>query len=111
TLVEADDIHAAPTARMRVRAGQHFERLLAARNLGRYAGGYRTAYPIAAAPAGDSAALIAVAQAWVAWMDGLVFTGSGAPAGWVPDRLEYAFGTSSPDGITLEAEEYSDGRL
>src|SRR6185312_11855216 len=50
TLVEADDIHAAPTARMRVRAGQHFERLLAARNLGKYVSGYRTAYPIAATP-------------------------------------------------------------
>ena len=157
TLVEADDIHAAPTARMRVRAGQHFERLLAARNLGQYVGGFRTAYPIAATPdpgdtpsrrflamvagraidgeklyrdlktslratppalpaapaipAADSAAVIAAAQAWVAWADALVFTGSGAPAGWVPDRLEYAFGASSPDGITLEADEYSDGRL
>src|SRR5262249_58186133 len=49
TIVEADDIHAAPTARMRVRGGQHFERLLAARNLGRYVAAYRTAYPIAAA--------------------------------------------------------------
>ena len=29
----------------------------------------------------------------------------------MPDRLEYAFGTASPDGITLEAAEYSDGRL
>ena len=59
TLVEADDIHAAPTARMRVRAGQHFERLLAARGLGRYAATFRTAYPIAATahptrPAGAS---------------------------------------------------------
>jgi hypothetical protein len=157
TLVEADDIHAAPTARMRVRAGQHFERLLSARNLGQYAGGFRTAYPIAATPdpgdapsrrflavvagraidgeklyrdlktslratppalpaapaipAADSAAVIAAAQAWVAWADALVLTGSGAPAAWVPDRLEYAFGASSPDGITLEAAEYSDGRL
>jgi hypothetical protein len=157
TLVEADDIRAAPTARMRVRAGQHFERLLSARNLGQYVGGFRTAYPIAATPdpgdapsrrflavvagraidgeklyrdlktslratppalpaapaipAADSAAVIAAAQAWVAWADALVFTGSGAPAAWVPDRLEYAFGTSSPDGITLEAAEYADGSL
>jgi hypothetical protein len=157
TLVEADDIHAAPTARMRVRAGQHFERLLSARGLGQYVGGFRAAYPIAAAPdpgdapsrrflavvagratdgeklyrdlktslratppalpaapaipAADSAAVTAAAQAWVAWADALVVTGSGAPAAWVPDRLEYAFGTSSADGITLEAAEYADGSL
>ena len=137
TLVEADDIHAAPTARMRVRAGQHFERLLAARGLGQYAAAFRTAYPIAATPAApdaasrrflalvagraidgeklykdlkaslratppalpaapaipaaDAAAVLAAAQAWVAWADALVFTPLGRPAGWVPDRLEYAF--------------------
>src|SRR2546423_773202 len=50
TLVEADDIHAAPTARMRARAGQHFERLLSARSLGQHVGGFRTAYPIATTP-------------------------------------------------------------
>jgi hypothetical protein len=157
TLVEADDIRAAPTARMRVRGGQHFERLLAARNVGKYAGAYRTAYPIAATPApddadsrrflalvagraidgeklykdlkvslratppalpaapaipaSDAAAVLAAAQAWVAWADALVFTGAGAPAAWVQERLEYAFATSSPDGITLEADEYADGRL
>src|SRR5262249_10577953 len=61
--------------------------------------------------AADSAAVTAAAQAWVAWADALVFTGPGAPAAWVPDRLEYAFGTSSPDGITLEAAEYSDGQV
>src|SRR5215218_411533 len=49
-LVEGEDIRAAPTARMRVRAGQHFERLLAAGNVGQYAGDYRKAYPIAATP-------------------------------------------------------------
>ncbi len=156
TLVEADDIHAAPTARMRVRAGQHFERLLAARGLARYAATFRTAYPIAATAAPDAAgrrflalvagraidgeklakdlralaarhaaraarrpvvdaadlaAVIAAAQAFVAWADALAFTPSGGPAGWVPDRLEYAFGTSSPDGIALEADEYADGHL
>jgi hypothetical protein len=157
TLVEADDIRAAPTARMRVRAGQHFERLLAVRNVGKYAGAYRTTYPIAATPAPDDAAsrrflalvagraidgeklykdlkvslratppalpaapaiptpdapaVLAAAQAWVAWFDALVFTGAGPPAAWVQERLEYAFATSSPDGITLEADEYADGRL
>jgi hypothetical protein len=157
TLVEADDVHAAPTARLRARMGQHFERLLAARNLGQYAGQYRTAYPIAATPpapdaasrrflsvvAGraidgerlyrdlkvslratppalptapaipstDAAAVLAAAQAWVAWADALAIAPSGGPAAWVPDRLEYAFGMSSPDGIALEADEYADGRL
>jgi hypothetical protein len=157
TLVEADDIRAAPTARMRVRSGQHFERLLAARNVGKYAGAYRTAYPIAATPAPDDTAsrrflalvagrtidgeklykdlkaslratppalpaapaipdpdapaVLAAAQAWVAWFDALVLTGAGPPAAWVQERLEYAFATSSPDGITLEADEYADGRL
>jgi hypothetical protein len=56
TLVEADDIHAAPSARVRVRAGQHFERLLAARNVGQYADAYRTAYSIAAASGAPDAA-------------------------------------------------------
>ena len=155
TLVEADDIHAAPTARMRVRFGQHFERVrAAARGLGQHAAAFRTAYPIAATPpapdaadrrflsvvagraidgeklykdlkvslraappaapaipAADAAAVLAATQAWVAWADALVFTPSGGPAGWVPDRLEYAFGTACPDGIALEADEYADGRL
>ena len=156
TVVEADDVRAAPTARMRVRSGQHFERLLAARNVAKYAAGYRAAYPIAATPApddagsrrflalvagraidgeklykdlktslratppalpaapaiptADAAAVLAAAQAWVAWADALVFTGAGAPAAWVQDRLEYAFATGSSDGITLEADEYADGR-
>ena len=126
---------------MRVRAGQHFERLLAARSVGQYAGAYRTAYPIAATPgpadaasrrflalvagraidgeklyqdlkaslratppalpaapaipAADAAAVLAAAQAWVAWADALVVhRARAAPAAWVPDRLEYAFGTS-----------------
>lgn len=157
TLIEADDIRAAPTARMRVRSGQHFERLLAARNVDKYAGAYRTTYPVAATPApedagsrrflalvagraidgdklyrdlkvslratppalpatpaipaADATAVLAAAEAWVAWADALVFSGAGGPAAWVQERLEYAFATSSPDGITLEAEEYADGRL
>src|SRR4051794_28445617 len=40
-LVEADDVHTAPTLRMRVRAGQQFERMLAARGLAKYAPLYR----------------------------------------------------------------------
>jgi len=157
TLVEADDIHAAPTARVGVRAGQHFERLLAARNVGQYAAAYRTAYPIAAASgapdaagrrflalvagraidgeklyrdlkaslrltppalpaapviaAADADAVRAAAQAWVAWADALFFTPSGGPAGWVQERLEYAFALACPDGLSLEADEYADGRL
>jgi hypothetical protein len=157
TLVEADDIHAAPTARVGVRAGQHFERLLAAHNVGQYAAAYRTAYPIAAAPgepdaasrrflaivagraidgeklyrdlkaslrlrpptlpaapaiaAADVDAVVGAAQAWVAWADALFFTPSGGPAGWVQERLEYAFALSCADGVSLEAVEYADGRL
>jgi hypothetical protein len=157
TLVEGEDIHAAPTARMRVRAGQHFERLLAAHNVGQYAAAYRTAYPIAATPeppdagsrrflalvagraidgeqlqrdlrgtlrqtppalpaapviaAADTDAVRAAAQAWLTWADTLVFTPSGGPAGWVPERLEYAFAVTCPDGISLEADEYANGHL
>lgn len=157
TLVEADDVRAAPTARMRVRAGQHFERLLAARGLAEHVAAFRAAYPVAPAAAAadaasrgflalvagraldgdklhkalktslratppalpaapviapeDAAAVLAVAQTWVAWADELVFAPSGGPAGWLPDRLEYAFGMSSPDGVGLEATEYTDGRL
>ena len=47
----------------------------------------------------------------VAWADALFFTPSGGPAGWVQDRLEYAFALSCPDGLALEADEYADGRL
>ncbi|MGH3996273.1 MAG: hypothetical protein ACRDTJ_02275, partial [Pseudonocardiaceae bacterium] len=52
-LVEAENVHAAPTARMRARAGQHFERLLAAHNVGHYAAAYRARYAIE--PAGETA--------------------------------------------------------
>src|SRR5690349_3144644 len=55
TLVEAENVHAATTLRMRVRAGQHFERLLAAGNVGKYSAAYRAAYPIAAASDGSDA--------------------------------------------------------
>ncbi|MDA0171419.1 hypothetical protein OJ998_20130 [Solirubrobacter taibaiensis] len=135
-LVEADDVHAAPTRRSRVRAGQHFERLLTARSLAKYVTTFRTAYPLGGdsafagraidgvalaadvranrpLPAGvttaDKAAVTTVAQTWLAWVNGLVM--SGALAGWQHDRLEYAFATAAPDGITLEADEYTDGRL
>jgi hypothetical protein len=157
TLVEADDVRAAPTARMRVRAGQHFERLLAASGLAEHVAAFRAAYPVASPPAAadaasrrflalvtgraldgdklhkalksslratppalpatpaiapeDAAAVLAVARTWVTWADELVFAPSGGPAGWLPDRLEYAFGMSSPDGVGLEATEYTDGRL
>lgn len=135
-LVEADDVHAAPTRRARVRAGQHCERLLTARSLGKYVAAFRTAYPLAgdglfagraidgvalaadvrankplpaAVTAADKPAVTSVAQAWLAWLNALVMSGS--LAGWVPDRLEYAFAAGSPDGVALEAEEYTDGRL
>ena len=159
TLVEADDVHAAPTARMRVRAGQHFERLLAARDVGQYAGRLphrvpdrggaaarptppagaswrsspaarstarsstatsrrrcaRTPPALPAAPAiaaADAAAVRAAAQAWVAWADALVFTPSGGPAGVGARAARVRVrARPRPDGVTLEADEYTDGHL
>lgn len=46
-LVEAEDPRSEQTARMRARAGLHFERLLAAHGQSRYAPAYREVYPIA----------------------------------------------------------------
>ena len=144
----------------RVRAGQHFERLLAARDLSqvrrpptgprtrsrrrrrpspdaagrRFARARRrprdrrrealqdlrsrcaaTPPALPAAPViapADPAAVIAVAQAWLAWFDALVFTPSGGPARWVPGAARVRVrGRGAPDGITLEADEYADGQL
>jgi hypothetical protein len=50
-LVEAEDVRTAPSVRERVRAGQHFERLLAAHGTSRYIAAYRTAYPLPEAAA------------------------------------------------------------
>lgn len=74
--------------------------------------------------AADVTAVRSAAQVWLAWADALVFAppaappGSApgtppgsAPAGWLNERLEYTFATSSPDGLTLEADEYTDGHL
>jgi hypothetical protein len=61
--------------------------------------------------AADADAVRAAAQVWVAWADALFFTPSGGPARWVQERLEYAFAVTSPDGLSLEADEYADGHL
>src|SRR3954469_4319526 len=53
-VVEADDVHAAPTLRMRVRAGQQFERMLGTGLATKYAGLYRTAYAISTPVAHDA---------------------------------------------------------
>ena len=47
-IVEAEQIRAAPTARLRVQAGLHFLRLLAAEGMERYASAYRARYALAA---------------------------------------------------------------
>ena len=62
--------------------------------------------------AADAAAVLAAAQAWVAWADALVFTPSGGarrPGCRTASSTRSA--ATSPDGITLEADEYADGRL
>lgn len=158
-LVEAEDVHAAPTARMRARAGQHFERLLTAHKVGHYAAAYRTRYPIGppgetsdaasrrflalvagrvidgarlyrdltaalrdpnrpatlpAQPAitpADTANVRAAALAWLTWADALVLAPPSAPAAWVDERFEYTFTATSADGTSLEAGEYTNGRL
>lgn len=48
TLVEAEDVQPGDSVRASVRAGQHFERLLAAHGVGRYAGGFRAAFALTA---------------------------------------------------------------
>ena len=50
TLVEAEEVHHADSVRARARAGQHFERLLAAHGAGAYAGAFRAAFALAAEP-------------------------------------------------------------
>jgi hypothetical protein len=158
-LVEAEDARAAGTARAAARAGQHFERLLAAHGAAGYVPAYRDAYRLgpaadpadagsrrflavlrgrvvdgarlyrdlaaalrpptgtAALPArpavaaADRDAVLAAARAWLDWADALVVTPAGGPAGWVPDRLEYAFGLTAADGTALDAGEHDGGRL
>ena len=50
TLVEAEEVRPADSVRARARAGQHFERLLAAHGAGAYAGAFRVAFPLSAEP-------------------------------------------------------------
>lgn len=55
TLVEAEEDQPVESVRARVRAGQHFERLLAAHRVGKYADAFRTTFALAAeAPALDA---------------------------------------------------------
>jgi hypothetical protein len=64
---------------------------------------------------GDAADVLAAAQTWLAWFDGL-FLEPAEPDrdAWIPTRLEYAFGVAAPNsngGVALEADELTDGRL
>jgi hypothetical protein len=53
-VVEAEPVRAQPTALLRVQAGLHFLRLLAANGVGRYAAAYRAHYALAPADVPDS---------------------------------------------------------
>src|SRR5262245_7677157 len=76
---------------------------------------FDSALKIAAA---DVAAVQQVADAWLAWYDGLFAEPAGpADNAWTPSRLEYAVSVStrlSPqtqDAVTLSASEFDGGRL
>jgi hypothetical protein len=54
------------------------------------------------------------ARAWLGWWDGLFLEPADDEDAWLPDRLEYRFRVSAPDGeaqIVLSAGEYRTGEL
>ncbi|HEX6325675.1 MAG TPA: hypothetical protein VFZ72_03815 [Jiangellaceae bacterium] len=54
------------------------------------------------------------ARAWLEWWDGLFLEPADDEGAWLPDRLEYRFRVSAPDGdaqIVLSAGEYRTGDL
>jgi hypothetical protein len=58
--------------------------------------------------------VIEAARAWFEWWDGLFLEPEADEDAWVPDRLEYRFRVSAPDGpgqIVLSAGEYRTGDL
>jgi hypothetical protein len=58
--------------------------------------------------------VIDAARAWLAWWDSLFLEPASGEDAWVPDRLEYRFRVSAPDGpgqIVLSAGEYRTGDL
>jgi hypothetical protein len=64
--------------------------------------------------AGDTQSVRAAARAWLAWFDALFLEPAPGRDAWIPERMEYAFGVGAPvpdAGVTLEADEYTDGRL
>jgi hypothetical protein len=88
TLVEAEDVQPVQSVRARARAGQHFERLLAAHGVGKYAGGFRAAFPLlAAAPPLDASS-----RRFTAFLAGRAIDGA---------RLHDALLSSHSDGTTL----------
>src|SRR2546423_359160 len=54
------------------------------------------------------------AERFVAWFERLLLQPDGGGDAWAPERLEYRFACSAPDGPdeqVLVAEEYAQGRL
>src|SRR4051812_268167 len=66
TLVEAESVGLGDSLRARARAGQHFERLLAAHGAGKYARAFRTAFPLTV----DVSALDASSRRFAAFLAG-----------------------------------------
>jgi hypothetical protein len=59
----------------------------------------------------DAAAVLPIANAWVAWFDSL-FSGSPAPSSWTPGRMEYSFALgAAADANGLVAQEYDGGSI
>ena len=60
------------------------------------------------------ARVLAAAQAWLAWWDGLFLEPEDGQGAWVPEQLEYQFKISAPTGdgeLVLAADEYYAGEL
>jgi hypothetical protein len=77
--------------------------------------GHAAADGIGGVTPGDAARLATLADALRSWFVALVEQPPpGGDSAWQPDRLEYQFGCSAPDGdraFVMRAEEYYQGRL
>jgi hypothetical protein len=58
----------------------------------------------------DTADVLRAAEDWLAWFDALFLEPGAGGTAWIDERLEYAFGLDA-SGVTLEADELTDGRL
>ena len=62
----------------------------------------------------DEDRVLAAAQDWLTWWDGFFFEPAADQNAWVPEKLEYQFSVSAPDGegeLALTAREYYEGHL